>query len=420
MPKCGIVTISMKKLIKPAFFIALAVVFGSFNSRADAASLPPGNPFYFFQDGVRYVRRAFTFNPVAKALLELRLMDERQADIVRVLSLDADESVVAIAVQAYGYELGILAEQAKGLDDAAVLDGVAKIFILHTAFFDDVLDTVSIIRYADARARIAAIKKDIIRFTDGIFEKADNGNFRARVSAIMGREKNQFKEFRAAEALIVLQPYAVSADFLKEIEKTKDDVLMAFIGAFEKGIVSLDAISRLSGDARTQFEVFDAARGRGSNLETRNALTFARGRAFNQAESNRASTATAVREVIDYTKNISATFSIVNDQSVYSLEQAEKFFADTAYGIAFQHAVTAREAAWGAFMEKTMTKDDVRQDILFLKKKYDATRAKSTALEKKILGIADMIGRAPARDIIAALRDIKLALALLSIGVSPQ
>ncbi len=399
-----------KKLVKSGFFIALGLAPAVFFNPAYAASLPPGNPFYSFQKGVWQLRRALTFNPLAKVLLEIRLVNERQIDIARLVTMRADETALVTALQAYGNELAMFADQAKGVQDEAVITGAAQMFIGHTAFFNDVLGSVAVAGSADFRAQAEAMKELLVKIALGIFEKSTGGIFRARIrTTVTGADP--FKEFRAAEALILLEGRTVSADALKKIEFAKDSMLAAFIGKIKRGDAVLEKIEWVQGDALLHFEALDAARSLVNDLETRNMLTRARARALEQAEANRRITPVAVRELIDYAKDASEALGVSSEQKIYFIEQAEKFFGSTAYAVAFQHAVSARATVIGLVMEKTVNKNDLREEITVLKEEYDDMKARPVVMEKRIAALADMIGRFSTNDVLAAIREVKLTLA---------
>lgn len=400
----------LKKLIKSAFFIALGLAPAVFFSPAYAASLPPGNPFYPFQKGVWQLRRALTFNPIAKALLEIRLVNERQIDIARLVAMHADESALITAFQAYGNELALFADQARGVQDEAVITGAAQIFIGHTAFFNDIIGSAAVVGSVYLRVQAEAMKEFLAKIALGMFERGEGGIFRAHIrAAVTGT--NPFREFRAAEALILLEDKTVSADALKEIEFAKDSMLAAFVGKIKRGDAVLEKTDWIQGDALARFEALDAARSLVSDLETRNALTRARARALEQADMNRRITPAAVRERIDYAKDASEALGVSSEQKIYFIEQAEKFFASAAYAVAFQHAVAARAAVIGLIMEKTVSKSDLREEITVLKEEYDAIKSPPPFAEKRIAALADMIGRFSTNDVLAAIREVKLALA---------
>ncbi len=400
----------MKKIAKRAFFIALGLAPAVFFSPVYAAGLPPGNPFYPFQKGLWQLQRVFTFNPIAKVLLEIRLVNERQIDIARLLVVRADESAFVRAFQAYSDELKIFSEQIKGIQDNTALTGAAQIFIEHTAFFNDVLGNSAVVANDDLRAQVIAIKEMLAQVALGIFENSAGGAFRTRIRAAAVSAADPFKELRAVEALIALEDKTLSADALKKIEFAKDSILAVFIGKVKRGDIAVEKIDWIQGNALARFEALDAARSLVNDLETRNVLIRARARALKQAEINHAITPVAVRELINYVKNISETFGVSNEQKIYFIEQASVFFENAGYSIAFQHAVSARGAVMNLLMEKTVAKKDLQEEIMVLKTEYDEMK-KSIFMEKRIAALADMIGRFPTGTILAAIREVKLTLA---------
>src|SRR3989344_6012567 len=65
-------------------------------------TLLPTNPFYFLKEFGRSVRQVFTFNPIAKAKLELRIVNEKAAEVKKVQELRGeDEKGLAKAIRNY-------------------------------------------------------------------------------------------------------------------------------------------------------------------------------------------------------------------------------------------------------------------------------------------------------------------------------
>ena len=401
----------MKKLVKPAFFIGFWLLPAIFCATAQAASLPPGNPFYPFQKGVWQLRRTFTFNPVAKALLEMRLANDRMADAIRTVTRSADESEIVAALTAYDDELNAFIGAAQAVGDEAVIVGVAPMFISHMAFFDDMLEHSAVAASADARALIAASRQSLMAYALQLFEKGHGNIFRMHMRAAVQGSMGGIKELRAAEALTALIGKTMSAEPVKQMVWGREDMLFSFMGKAKRDQGAFEKIEKIAGDRATRLEALDAARSLTADMDMRNALMLVRTRIAEKAEAGRAITPTVVREALNHAKAISAAFSLVSDEQAYFTEQAEKFFTEGAYALSFQHALSARAAALNSLLEKTMSKDDMRQEIAVVKEIYDRSKIKNAAIEKKIAAIADMGARVSAKEIIALLRDVKLALA---------
>lgn len=401
----------MKKQIKSGFFVFFGALSIVVCASAQAATIPPGNPFYSFQNAVRSLRRGLTFNPVGKAFLELRLTNERMSDIEQVLRAPYEESSLETAFAAYRHELDALSSTARGITNDRVLDGMVDIVIRHGMSFDDLIVREEAVFGSDLRDQIEVVKKDMAGLLTEVFGERAGAVMRAHTGASIAGNPSPFKELRAAEIITALEIQTRSVEFTKDSERLKDDLIIAFVGAVKRGDALLEELPGSGGDELLRFQALDEARGKILDLETRNALTIAREHALNKAKASRRMTARAVREAIDYAR-IMAAAGIRNEQITYFIEQAEKFLADNAYDIAFQHAVSANIVVNKTLLLSAITKKDLREDIAFVKKQYDAAQQKSAFIEKRIAAIADMIGRASAAEIIAALREVKFALAV--------
>lgn len=400
----------MKKQIKSGFFVALAAVAMLILSSAQAATIPPSNPFYPFQNVVRSLRRGLTFNPVGKALLELRLMNERVSDIEQVLRAPYEESALKTALAAYMVEFDALVALAKGISDDRVMDGVVDIVMRHGMLFDDVIAREGARFGSEMRDVMHQIKKNINGLAQAVFGERAGEVLRIRGGAVIAGNSDPFKEIRAAEILTALEMQARSVALTKNSEWLKDDLIMAFVGKVKRGDVLLEELPGVAGDELLRLQVLDEARGRMFDLEMRNALTVAREHMLEKAKANRRITTLVVREKLDYAYRVNEAAGTHNEQIMYFIEQAEKFLANNGYEIAFQHAVSAASAVNNAVLLSKTTKKDLQQEVLLIKKQYDAANVKPALMEKRIAAIADMIGRMSVLETLAALREVKLAL----------
>lgn len=399
-----------KKQIKSGFFIALAAVALCIALSAQAATIPPSNPFYPFQNAVRSLRRSLTFNPIGKALLEVRLTNERMSDVEQVARASYEEQTLETALAAYTVGLDALVASAQGVTDDRVADGVVNIVLRHGMLFDDLIAREGVRLGSDMRDEIHRAQKDINGLAQAVFGERAGGVLRTRGGAIIASIPDLFKEIRAAEILTALAMQARSVALTKDSERLKDDLIAAFVAKVKEGVVLLEELPGVAGDELLRLQVLDEARGRTLDLETRNALTVAREHMLEKAKANRRITALVVREELDYTHDMNEAAGIRNEQITYFIEQAEKFLANDAYEIAFQHAVSAASAVNNAVLLSTITKQDLRQEVLLIKKQYDMARPKPAFIEKRIAVIADMIERVSARETLAALREVKFAL----------
>lgn len=165
----------MKKQIISGFFIAQGVIFAVSAPSAKAATLPPSNPFYFVQDGVRSLRRALTFSPVSKALLELRLVESRRMDLERIVTAGRDEQAVFAGLAAYDAEVASLAEYAKGSGDSRVLTGVAELFMKHVRFWNNVLADEDVVGSVGVRTGVMSSRDALAGLVTETFGQNGHG-----------------------------------------------------------------------------------------------------------------------------------------------------------------------------------------------------------------------------------------------------
>lgn len=403
----------MKKQIISGFFIAQGVILGLSGGVAEAATLPPGNPFYFVQDGVRSLRRALTFSPVSRALLELRLVDERRAAIREILIADNGDQAFFTALAAYDDEVDTLATYAKGIGDDQVLTGVAELFVSHTKFFNSALTDKNVASSVGLRASVIASRDNLTRLVTETFGQNGHGAFRARAEAFAVADADAYRELHALDALAGLSRAVASPDMTRELALFREDMAIALVGKLKKGSVTADKLVSLAGDPIMRFYSIAAMRDRAGDVETKNILTLASQNVLQAAAESRFMTAHEARAAIRHASAVAAIQGAKSDQGDYFIQQANRFLADGAYDLAFQHGVLAAGAATDALLSNTMPAEDLRAELTLVKRQYDAVRVKPAFIDKRIAAVADAVGSVPPPETITAIREIKLVLALL-------
>ncbi len=403
----------MKKQIISGFFIAQGVIFGLSADTASAATLPPGNPFYFVQDGVRSLRRAFAFSPVSRALLELRLVEDRRTDVAEILVAGKNEQAVFAGLKAYDDEVDVLAGYAKGTGDDKVLAGVAELFMAHTRFWNDALADADVAGSVGVRAGVIASRDNLVRLVTEAFGQNGHGAFRSRAQAYVAASGDPYAELYALDALSGLASGVSSPDMTREIGLFKEDMAIALVGKLKKGAVALSKLTSLSGDSLMRLYSLNAMRDRAGDVETKNVLALAAQDVSASAAEARLMTAHEARAAIAYAVAVSAMQEAKNDQADYFLQQANRFMADGAYDLAFRQGILASAAAIDSLLSGTLSVEDLRAELALVKRQYDAVRVKPAFIDKRIAAIADATGKVPAQATFAAIREVKLVLALL-------
>ena len=403
----------MKKQIISGFFIAQGVIFSVSASTAEAATLPPSNPFYFVQDGVRSLRRALAFSPVSRALLELKLVEDRRTDLSQILTAGTDEQAVFAGLKAYDAEVDALAGYAKGAGDSRVLTGVAELFVVHTHFWNDALANQNVLQSVGVRGGVAASRDNLVRLVTETFGQNGHGAFRSRAEAYVAQSNDVYAELYAIDALNGLSFGIASPDMTREVGLFKEDMAIALVGKLKKGAITADKLASIGGDPLIRFYSISAIRDRAGDVETKNVLTLTGQNVIAQAGQARLMTAHEARAAIAYGVAVAAMEGGKSDQGDYFIQQANRFMADSAYDLAFQHGVLASGTATDALLSNTLSREDLRDELLLVKKQYDAVRVKPVFIDKRIAAIADAIGKIPVRETFVAIREVKLVLALL-------
>lgn len=404
----------MKKQIISGFFIAQGVIFAFSLSTASAATtLPPGNPFYFVQDSVRSLRRAFTFSTVSKALLELRMVSERRMDIGEVLTAGKEDEIVLTAFSAYDNEVNSLAEYAVGISDDRVLQGVAGIFMRHSRFLGDAFFDTDGIRSVEVRGAILASRDNLNRLVVEVFGENGYGEFRSRAEDAVVQDSDPYRELYALDALYSLSQQVSSPRMARELALFKDDMAITLVGKLKRSAITAEKISSLTGDPLMRLYSINAMRDRAGDVETKNILTLASRNISQKAIEERLMTAREARSALAYAALIMGIPEAKNDQSDYFVQQADKFMSDSVYDLAFQHGVLASGAATESLLVNTLSAQDLRDEITLVKRQYDAVRVKPAFIDKRIAAIADVIGKVSTRNTLTAIREVKLVLALL-------
>ncbi len=410
----------MKKQIISGFFVALAASVMLISGTAEAATLPPGNPFYFMQDGMRSLRRTFTFTPVSRALLEVRLVHERMADIKKVVDAEKGESVVGDAFAAYGEEAQALRTAAGAIDDDRVLMGVGAILIDHGRFFNELLESDAFGAEASGRDAVAFARESLAGLALGVFGDSRASGFVSRIASLSSRDGNPYAEIRIADALSSLELGIADAGkgsdpLERAIKIAKDDLLIGFIGAVKAGSVSLDKAADLPGDKAVRLYVFEEMRVRAHDADMKSRLAQAEQRLASDSVRSRLATAASVQEAILRARGAQAGLSARSgEEAAYFAEQAGMLLMNNAYDLAFQNAVMAYVSASEASFVAGITESELRAAIVSLKREYDALPGtKPSFVEKRIGAIADMAGSAAPQTTLAAIREMRLILGLL-------
>ena len=139
---------------------------------SDTGTLPTSR-WYFFKEWGRGIRRVFTFNAVAKAELELKIANEKAAEVAKVKELNPDdESGIAKALENYKQNQERLKTRLENLKETSqnpnvdrLLENLAESTVKHEKLFTEISKKFD--GYEDKKR----IKEKIESVRDGLVER---------------------------------------------------------------------------------------------------------------------------------------------------------------------------------------------------------------------------------------------------------
>lgn len=231
--------------------------------------LLPTNPFYFLKEWGRGVRRVFTFNPVTKAELELRIANEKAAEAKQVEET-APENTEAITEAVKNYEaaqarlqtrLELLKETSKNPNVDRLLNELADRTVKHQKLFDELVKKFD--ESDEVKAAVETAKSRLGEATAAGAGKDDPGKFAAKLeNALITSRGGELKHLQSVEIIDQIQKKAPEQvkDSLERLRKNFSERLDEDIKkALEKdGSDKVEkAIRDLPGDAGRRSVILD-------------------------------------------------------------------------------------------------------------------------------------------------------------------
>ncbi len=336
----------------------------------------PTNPFYFLKNWRNGIQLIFTFNPVKKAELELKVVDQKAAELQKLQETRPDdEQGIELALQNYQQAQERLKEKLEALKETSqnpniekLLDKLADRVVKHEKLMDELAAKFE--GKDQIQNSISGIKEKIEEVAVTASKKDEVAKFVSKLErALIESKGGELKNIRSVEILDRLGQKAPE-ELRQSLEKLRQDFIAEFqkdLDAYLKGVTSAVAqqgIVSLPGDpARRSLilkEIKETAKGRAvevldgvkKNLdkvvsEEKNIVLKAteqikvaeeRIGQLDSALTRATTTATIVRD------SIKTLLSGVKE----ALAKAKAAFADKKYGEAFGQAQSAEVRARNA------------------------------------------------------------------------
>ncbi len=203
------------------FFVLAAVIAGgiflqkdlvraeSVNGNESSKSiLLPTNPFYFFKEWQRGIKRFFTFNPVSKAELEAKFVEEKAAEVKKIEELRPDDSKATIlALKKYQEAQDRLKTKLEALKETSQNPNIDKLInrvleqtIKHETIFDEIYQKFQ--TQENVTSIIGDIKEKFSETVVALSEKDNPADFGARLEkALIESEGGELKSIHSVEII---------------------------------------------------------------------------------------------------------------------------------------------------------------------------------------------------------------------------
>ncbi len=231
------------------FLVAILFGIGVFTASPlkaqEAAAVDPGllptNPFYFVKEWQRAFRGFLTFNPVAKAELELKIADEKAVEIQKVDEASSENGeAVKKAIENYRRtqirlkdRFESLRETSENPDFDRLLGQLAEKTVRHDKFFDNIAKKFG--EEAEIQELVSETKEKIDEVIVAGFQKDETSKFAAKLEeALIEGKEDDLEHIRSVEIIDRLGKKAPE-EFRRSFDRMKEE----FSARFEKDVSEL-------------------------------------------------------------------------------------------------------------------------------------------------------------------------------------
>lgn len=344
----------------------------------------PTNPFYFFKEFSRGVRRFFIFDPVGRAEFELKVLNEKAAELEVVEEIDpTDTDAIDNAIDNYNENverlraaLEALAENSENPNVDRLLDKLTDRALRHQQLFDELHE-----KHAELRARIETAQDGLDEAVRLVFDRIGTcEEFRERIETIIAQSDQSPREIlRALRLIDRLEDRADNPGHERCLGELKDRLVNLLEENLGDDDIDIDDLIRRhpGGDAvrlRIIDEIIDGTDVR-SRLRLRvDGLRVDVLERFDESGTGQEEAERMINEaerLINKAQELATTMDPAIDSVSFRLDEelqgarrhldlAREAFGEEEYGSAFGHANLARMIAKSVINALSRDKDEPR------------------------------------------------------------
>lgn len=326
--------------------------------------LLPTNPLYFIKEWGRGIRSALAFDPVKKTELELRVANEKAAELKKVAENNPqDDAALERAIENYNKNVERLRTRLEALKENSenpkvdkLLDELTDRALKHEQIFEELK-----VKRQALRERLEQSQNNLDDTVAQVPEKLDNPDkFRERLEKVLKNQKEtELRELKTLHFLSRLEAKASSTEVKEKISRLKED----------EGEKFEQKIERLKDETKEKKDIKagDAARMIDKAKEAIRELEI-------QLDKIKAGDSLLEKSRLNSVK-------VLLERAKNQLSEAERLYKEERYGAAYGQANSARLTARNALGQLLRRIEKI--DKPEVKAPVSATSTKATQEERK-------------------------------------
>ena len=214
------------------------------------SGLLPTNLFYFFKEWGRGIKMFFTFNNVAKIRYELKIANEKAAELKKVDEVKPnDAEALEKALNNYNENVLRLKTRLQSLQENSdnsnvdkLLDELAERTLKHQQLFEELKE-----RHEDLREKLDDVEKgigEVLKHAIENLDKLEKTEERLE-KAIDAQKENQIKELNAIHFLNMIKENVNSPEIIEKLSQLKEKQMDKLEAKLKSGVINSSQIGGL-------------------------------------------------------------------------------------------------------------------------------------------------------------------------------
>lgn len=405
----------MKKAIKPALFFILitiitssSVLWSSLHATnlgvdlgVDNPGLLPSNPFYFVKEWSRGVRMSLTFNLEDKTQLEVKTLNYRAAEIIKLVRIIPGNTVaINAATQKYNNNLEDLINQLGELSSNKISNSVLNQITINSIKHAQLFNNLQL-QLGDKRLKsVDSAINDIAKLLTITIDSYKNPKeFRKQVIKLKDNQKNDLQTIQLIEALDRVED-SMTNNLKIQVNRAKEDLLIDLLSQIKFEKITNKDLKEIPGNFVTRLKVLDEIRYKIDDSDLKSQINKVRQSILEQAVADKLITSDLAQQTYETSKKLAydiRSLKRTGTQVQFHLGQANKSFAEEEYVTALGQASMAAAVTKNNWRYLKKVPAYYQSELGLLKIAYDKLSKNKkdvqrlAVVEEKIIDLADLV-----------------------------